>query len=355
MREALRVLVLGTGQMGSGIARLVFSKPGLALVGVYARRRERAGVDAGHIVGLGHDIGLPVSADLAALLDEARPDVAIQATSSRVDDARDEIETLLGRGVRVITIAEQMAFPAAQSPAEAARMDRLAVANQTALVGTGVNPGFVLDLLIVALTGLCSEVVSISATRVNDLSSYGPSVLKSQGVGLGEAQFREGVKDGTITGHYGFAESIHMIANALGWEIDDIRESREPIVSRVRRETRFVVVEPGQVAGCLHGAVGRRGKVPVITLDHPQQIQPQLENVATGDRIEIVGTPAVRLSGCPEIPGGPATIALAVNMIPRVLNAPPGLHSMVDLPVPSAMMADVRTLLDRRRQYHAER
>ena len=136
--------------------------------------------------------------------------------------------------------------------------------------------------------------------------------------------------------------NMPLIAAALGWQIERIEETREPIIARVRRETTTVVVEPGQVAGCSHTAVAYREGRPVISLIHPQQVQPQAEGMATEDVIEIVGSPSVRLAGSPEIPGGQATAALAVNMIPRVLSAPPGLHTMPDLPVPAALMGDAR-------------
>jgi 4-hydroxy-tetrahydrodipicolinate reductase len=188
-------------------------------------------------------------------------------------------------------------------------------------------------------------VESIRATRSNDLAAYGPSVLRAQGVGRTPAEFSQGLKDGTVVGHIGFPESIGMLAEALGWEIERIEETREPILSRVRRETPFVTVEPGCAAGCLHTAVAYCQGHPVITLVHPQQVHPHVEGVDTRDQIEITGTPSVRLAGSPEIPGGPATVALAVNAIPRVLAASPGLKSMTELPVPAALMGDVRTRL----------
>jgi 4-hydroxy-tetrahydrodipicolinate reductase len=92
----------------------------------------------------------------------------------------------------------------------------------------------------------------------------------------------------------------------------------------------------------MHTAVAYRTGKPVITLIHPQQVHPHLEGVETGDSIEIHGTPDVRLAGSPEIPGGLGTVALAVNLIPRALDAAPGLHSMADLPVPAAMLGDAR-------------
>jgi 4-hydroxy-tetrahydrodipicolinate reductase len=96
------------------------------------------------------------------------------------------------------------------------------------------------------------------------------------------------------------------------------------------------------VAGCNHRAVAYCEDAPVITFEHPQEVHPQREGVETGDAIEIMGTPVVRLAGAPEIPGGLGTIALAVNMIPRVLDAAPGLHTVADLPVPAALLGDVR-------------
>lgn len=345
MRDPIRALVVGTGQMGAGIGRLVLSKHGLELVGAYGRRKSRAGMDFGDAIGLGRNIGLAIGNNLANLIENTNPDVAIQATCSRLADAKDEVITLLQHGVNVVSLAEEMAYPRQSNPEIAKEINALAMTYGASVLGTGINPGFVFDLLIIALTGVCADIESITAERINDLSPYGPSVLASQGVGLTPEAFQRGLKDGSVVGHIGFPESIHMIADAVGWEIERIEESREPLLSRVRRETPSVTVVPGQVAGCLHRAVAYRGGRPVITLIHPQQVHPQLEGVRTGDRIEILGRPGVRLSGSPEIPGGEATAALAVNMIPHVLNAAPGLHVMSDLPVPAAMLGDARDRL----------
>jgi hypothetical protein len=345
MRDPIRAMVVGTGQMGAAVGRLLLCKQGLELVAVYGRRKSRAGMDFGEAIGFGRNIGLAIGNSLANLIETTSPDVAIQATCSRLADAKDEIVTLLQHGVNVISLAEEMAYPKHSNPGIAKEIDMLAATGGVSVLGTGINPGFVFDLLIIALTGICADIESITAERINDLSPYGPSVLASQGVGLTPEAFQRGLEDGSVVGHIGFPESIHMIADAVGWAIERIEQSREPILSKVRRETPSVTVEPGQVAGCLHRAVAYRGGRPVITLIHPQQIHPQLEGVRTGDRIEISGRPGLRLSGSPEIPGGEATAALAVNMIPHVLNAAPGLHVMSDLPVPAAMLGDARNRL----------
>lgn len=347
MGNSIRVLILGTGQMGSGMARYVLDSPGLDLTGAYGRRRERAGTDLGPAIGLDREIGIAIDSHLEMAVKRTQPHVALQATCSRLADAWPEIAILLREGVSVISIAEEMAYPACCSRAIAAEMDDLARANGAAVVGTGINPGFVLDLLVVAMTGVCSSVEAITATRVNDLSPYGPTVLGAQGVGMTPDAFETGLSEGRITGHLGFPESISMIASALGCTVQRIEQKVEPIVSKIRRETPFVTVDPGRVAGTRHTAVGYLDDAPFITLVHPQQVRPELAGVDTGDSIEIVGRPSLRLSGSPEISGGAGTVAIAVNMIPRILAASPGLYTMTELPVPAALLGGAQRQVDR--------
>ena len=345
MKSKLKVAVLGTGQMGSGIVRLLLRKQGVELVGVYGRRADRAGVDVGEAIGLDGKMGVALSADLSEMLSSAKPDVAIQATCSRVEQAADEIKIAARGGANVISIAEEMAYPSYEAPGLAEEIHKLAMENKVTVVGTGINPGFVLDLLVITLTGVCYSVETITAKRINDLSPYGPSVLKTQGVGITPEAFRKGVADGSVVGHFGFPESISMIAKVLGWKIDRIEQTRDPIISKVHRETEFVKIEPGLTAGCTHTAKGYMDGKPVIHLIHPQQVHPHLEDVQTGDYIDIKGEPDVNFSSGPEIPGGIGTIALAVNMIPQVVTSHPGLKTMADLPAPAAIMGDVRQLI----------
>jgi 4-hydroxy-tetrahydrodipicolinate reductase len=345
MKGKLKVAVLGTGQMGSGIVRLLLRKQGIELVGVYGRRADRAGVDVGEAIGLDGKMGVALTADLSEMLSSAKPDVAIQATCSRVEQAADEIKIAVRGGANVISIAEEMAYPSYEAPGLAEEIHKLAVENKVTVVGTGINPGFVLDLLVITLTGVCFSVETITAKRINDLSPYGPSVLKTQGVGITPEAFRKGVADGSVVGHFGFPESISMIARALGWKIEKIEQTRDPIISKVHRETEFVKIKPGLTAGCTHTAKGYMDGKPVIHLIHPQQVHPHLEDVQTGDYIDIKGEPDVNFSSGPEIPGGIGTIALAVNMIPQVVTSLPGLKTMADLPAPAAIMGDVRQLI----------
>lgn len=338
--KKFRVVQWGLGAMGSGMARLMLEKDGLEVVGGIDMRPDYVGKDLGDVLGSGRKLGVAVTNDPATVLDRTKVDLVVIATTSWTKEQLPDLKKILSAGINCISIAEEMASPEAQSPALAEEIDALAKANGVSVLGTGVNPGFVLDLLVVALSGVCHEVERIEASRVNDLSPYGPTVMKTQGVGTTPEQFAAGVADGSIVGHVGFPESIRMISEALGLGVTRIEESREPIVSKVYRETPHVKVQSGMVAGCAHVAVGYAGEKPVVKLVHPQQIHPHLEGQGTGDYINIYGKPEIHMSTGPEIAGGIATMGVAVNMIPHVVAATPGLKSMCDLPVPAALMGE---------------
>jgi 4-hydroxy-tetrahydrodipicolinate reductase len=324
--------------MGTGIARLVLDKPDLELVAAVDARADLAGRDLGDVLGLDRRIGVIVTDDPETVLDGSAVDVAVVATTSFARDQVGDLRRILRAGIDAVSIAEEMADVEAQSPEIAAELDGLARAHGVSLVGVGVNPGFVLDLLVVTLTAGSHSVERIEASRVNDLAPFGPTVMRSQGVGVSPEAFRAGLADGTIVAHVGFPESIHLISTALGLGVDRIEQTREPIVSSVRRQTPFVTVEPGMVAGCTHTGIGYRGGTEVIRLIHPQQVHPGAQGQVTGDDIHIYGRPEVHLSIRPEIAGGLATIGIAVNMIPRIQAATPGLKRVIDLPAPSALM-----------------
>jgi 4-hydroxy-tetrahydrodipicolinate reductase len=339
MKQPIRVLQWGLGAMGGGIARLMLDKPGLTIVAAVGRPAV-AGRDLGEVLGTGRDLGLAVTDKPATVLDGEKVDIVSLATTSWAQHQMPDLREIFGAGINCISIAEELADPEAQDPELAAEIDALAKKNGVSVLGTGVNPGFVLDSLVVMLTGGCHSVERIEASRVNDLSAYGPTVMKTQGVGTTPEAFWAGVKDGSIVGHVGFPESIHMISEALGLGVDRIEQTRKPIISKVHRETPHVTAEPGMVAGCSHVGIGYHGDREVVRLTHPQQIHPHLEDQGTGDYIHIYGRPEVHMEIKPEIAGGESTIGIAVNMIPHVVAASPGLKRMIDLPAPAALMGE---------------
>ena len=346
--ENVKVIIWGIGAMGSGMAEMLLNKKGVDIVGVCSRR-SHVGKDLFEVLGMDPAGRAPimVTDDIDTLVQKKSADIALIATDSFTKDTFDKIKKVAEAGINVISIAEEMAYPKAQEPELTAQMDAIAKENDVTILGTGINPGFVLDLLVLALTGTCINVDYIKASRVNDLSPFGTAVMKGQGVGLTEDAFLKGVEDGSVVGHVGFPESISMVAEGLGWKLGDIVQTREPIISNVARETKYVTVEPGNVAGCRHCATGEVEGEIKIDMEHPQQIHPELEGQDTGDYISVVGTPNINMQIKPEIPGGIGTIAMAVNSIPHVINARPGLKTMLDIPVPRAIMGDMRELIER--------
>jgi 4-hydroxy-tetrahydrodipicolinate reductase len=338
--EPIRILQWGLGAMGGGMARLMLEKSGLKIVAAVDGRPDYVGKDLGEVLGIGKALGVVVTNKPEDVLKKENVDLVIIATTSWTKEQMPDLRKIITAGINCISIAEEMSDPEAQSPDLAQEIDELAKKHGVSVLGTGVNPGFVLDLLVVMLSGGCHSVERIEASRVNDLSPYGPTVMRTQGVGTTPEAFAAGVADGSIVGQVGFPESIHMISEALGLGVDRIEQTREPIISNVYRETPHVKVQPGMVAGCRHIGIGYRGDVEVIKLVHPQQIHPHLENQDTGDYINIFGKPEIHMAIKPEIAGGIATMGVAVNMIPHVVAATPGLKRMIDLPTPAALMGE---------------
>lgn len=340
----VKVIHWGLGAMGGGMAKLLDTKTGVESVAAIDADPNKKGKTMAQLLGVKSQAA--INDDAAEVL-KTEADVVIIATGSFTREVFPQIEQAVKAKKNVICIAEEMSYPRQQEPELGEKIHQLALANNVTVLGTGINPGFVLDLLIVAMTGVCYNVTDIKASRINDLSPFGPTVMKTQGVGTTLEEFNAGVEAGTIVGHVGFPESMAMIASALGWELDEIRQTKEPIIAKKYRETPHVKVEPGMVAGCRHIAYGIKDGKTLITLIHPQQVRPENEGVETGDFIEIHGEPNINMAIQPEIPGGIGTIALAVNSIPNVINAKPGLVNMTQLPVPPALLADVRTLINK--------
>lgn len=338
----VKVIIWGLGAMGSGMADMLLTKEGVDIVGVAGRGAKLGKSMYDYLETPRGDrpdvlIGTPEE-----VITEKAADVVLLCTDSFTRNAFERIKFILERKINVISSAEEMAYPMVQEPELSKQMDEIAKANGVSVLGTGINPGLIMDLLVVVMTGCCERVDHITARRVNSLSPFGPAVMEEQGIGITEEEFRQGVKDGTLSGHVGFPESIHMVADAIGWKVDKVTQSMDPIVTDVDRQAPHGFAKAGDVAGCAMKGFGHIDGEIKIEMDHPQQIEPEQVGVQTGDYVIIKGKPDVNLVNSPEVPGGIGTIAMCVNMIPHIINARPGLHTMLTLPVPRAIMGDMR-------------
>ncbi|SHJ50838.1 2,4-diaminopentanoate dehydrogenase [Paramaledivibacter caminithermalis] len=347
--ENVKVAIWGFGAMGSGMAKMLLNKKGVEIVGVCDRNKARVGKDMYEYLGVERGDRKPViiNPNIEEVLTEGCCDVILTATDSFTKAAFPRLKYCLEQKVNVISTAEEMAYPQAQNPQLAAELDRIAKENGVTILGTGINPGLIMDLLVICLTGCMTDVEHIEAKRVNSLSPFGHTVMEEQGVGLSVEEFNRRCEDGTMAGHVGFAESVQMIADAIGWKIDKFEQQMKPIVTTVDRKSPHGFAAAGDVAGVNMTGQGYVDGEVKIDMIHPQQIEPEMEGTFTGDYITIKGTPEVNMSIKPEVEGGLGTIAMCVNMIPHVINASSGLKTMIDLPVPRAIMGDMRELIER--------
>jgi 4-hydroxy-tetrahydrodipicolinate reductase len=214
--------------------------------------------------------------------------------------------------------------------AAAKRIDAAARRARVAVLGTGVNPGFTMDALPIALTAVCESVTAIAVDRVQDAGVRRGPFQQKIGAGLTREQFQERVDAGTVR-HVGLAESITMIADAMGWKLDRVTDDIRPHVTLQRVSSQFVTVEPGLVAGIVQDGIGYVKGQPRITL----HMEAYLGAPESYDAVRITGVPALSMKISGGIHGDIATASITVNSIPKVLAAPPGLRTMRDMRLPS--------------------
>ena len=344
----IRVAIWGFGAMGGGVARVLLQKEGVEITGVCDLHPERVGKSVYALLGeeRGERPDVTVVEEIEAALPERGADVCIVATDSFTRDVYPKLLCVLRRGVNAISTAEEMSYPAAKEPLLAKEIDRVARENGVTALGTGINPGLMMDLLAICLSGCMTRIDKVTCRRVNSLSPFGPLVMQEQGVGLSPRAFEQGVQSGEIAGHVGFAESTGMIAKALGWKLEYFDQQMEPILTQVDRRSPYGFAKKGNVAGVNMTGQGYVDGTVKMDMIHPQQIEPELGGTHTGDYITLEGTPPVNMTIQPEVDGGIGTIAMCVNMIPHVINARPGLKTMIDLPVPHAIMGDMREQIE---------
>ncbi len=346
--DKIKVIIWGFGAMGQGMADMLLAKKGVQIVGVcdinsaYNQKNFLEVLES----GVDHEPVL-IQSDIDKLLKKGAADVVMLCTDSFVAGAFEKIKKIVSQGMNCICTAEEMAYPAANEPVLTKQIDNLARAYQVSVLGTGINPGFIMDLLVIALSGVMTDVKHIEAKRVNSLSPFGPAVMHEQGVGISIGEYHKRVMDGKLAGHVGFKESIYMIADALGVKLEDFNQQMKPIVTNVDRRSKYGEALAGSLAGINMTGQGLVNGDVFIDMMHPQQIEPELEGTSTGDYIKIEGTPNINMKITPEIDGGIGTIAICVNMIPHIINARPGLKTMIDLPVPRAILGDMRDLIDK--------
>jgi 4-hydroxy-tetrahydrodipicolinate reductase len=318
---SIKVAQYGIGPIGAEIARLLLTKPWVHLVAAVDIDPKKVGKDVGEVIGLGREVGLKVTADL-----QTKADVICHSTGSRLVEVASQLKDLLSRGSHVVSTCEELSFPLDKDIRE--DLQQVARSHNVTLLGTGVNPGFVMDKLPLTITAVCQEVKSLDIIRIQNASTRREPLQRKVGAGMTVDAFNAAVEAGKIK-HMGLRESLMMVGNGLGVEFEHVSNERiEPIIADREVTTQFFQVAPGQVAG-VHQTIDGRGRINVRL---ELRMYVGAEAIAA-DRVIVKGTPDLELEIKGGVHGDRATAAMVVNAIPRVVSARPGVLTMDDIPV----------------------
>ncbi len=332
--KPIRLIQYGLGPIGCAAARAALKKQGVQLVGAIDIDPDKAGKDLGEVLGISEKLGVRVSADASEVFRKAKAKVALHTTRSFFTDVYDQLEAAAKAGVNVVSSTEELFYPELRNPDLARKLDRVAKRHGATILGTGVNPGFVMDTLALVLSGVCTDVRGIRITRRVNASTRRMPLQRKVGAGMKPDEFRRLVKAGKL-GHIGLLESMYFIAKALGWKLSRHTETIEPVLAETVQQTDYFTVAVGEVAGIMHTCSGFCDGRRVIEMDLRMF-------VGAGDpldSVDIDGVPPLTLTIPGGVAGDVATVATLVNGIPRVIEGSPGLKTMLDLPIPRAFRA----------------
>ncbi|RLI09236.1 dihydrodipicolinate reductase [Candidatus Bathyarchaeota archaeon] len=328
----LRVVLYGVGSIGSMVARRLLARDDVDVVGAVDVDPAKVGRDLGDVVGLGREVGVVVSDDAGGVLSGARPDLVIHTTRSFLGEVFDQIMTCIRHGANVLSTCEELSHPFISDPDLAKRLDEAARRAGVTVLGTGINPGFLMDTLPIVLSAVCQEVRSITVRRSVDAARRRLPFQEKIGAGLTVGEFEEKIRTGAITGHVGLRQSVALIADALGWRLDGIVvEPTWPVVAEREVRSDYITVRPGRVAGLRQVARGLMGGRAVITLELTAYM-----GAEEFDSVDIDGRPEIHMRIRPCVHGDEGTVGIIINMMRKVVEAPPGLLTMKDMPLPSA-------------------
>jgi hypothetical protein len=317
----LRIGIYGFGAIGRLAAKLALDR-GYEIVAAVDIDERILGKDVGELLGVG-PIGVQVSNDVYELGDA---DVVVHATGSYLDRVFDQIASVVRMGVHVVSTCETLSYPYYRYPVLAKRLDELARAYGSVVIGTGINPGYLLDTLVAVIAASVPRVTRVRAVRSLDAARRREPFRKKIGVGEDPKLVEERLARGEITGHVGYAESVYLIALAGDLNLTKVVERQGVVPAEETVESAGIRVERGRNRGISGYGAGYVGDREVIRVEfHAYVGAPEYEEVEVEGREYSVRW---RSTGTP---GDLGTVTVALNVAERVPYLTPGLHLMTDL------------------------
>jgi 2,4-diaminopentanoate dehydrogenase len=325
----LNVIQIGLGPLGVKITRYIAEKQGIKVVGAVDLDPIKVGRDPGELCGL-KKMGLTVSDSLAKVVRETKPDAVILTTVSGMREITPQILDIVSHGLPVVSTCEELFYPWKTAPELAGKIDEAAKHNRVAVLGTGVNPGFLMDALPSLLTGACQHVDKITVSRFQNAAFRRLPFIEKIGAGLDPGVFERKKQEGTLR-HVGLTESIHFIAACLGWELSKTEDTISPVVTPIEIVTEDITIPGGHAAGVMQIGKGYVEGEERITLNFRAVVgEPDPR-----DTVEIFGVPNITSTIQGGLNGDVATCAIAINAVRNILKAKPGLRTMADVGIVS--------------------
>ena len=325
-----RVVLCGVGRVGRDVTRLLRARPGDRVVAAYSRNPHLQGQDLGVLAG-GTSLGVEITGDRSRAL-EPNADILVIATTSFLRDVAPDIKAGIEQGLNVLCTAEEMAYPWLADATLAGEVDELAKRANVTVLGGGVNPGFLSDALVLTACSAAWDVAHIGLKRGVNISHFSGTVLRRLGVGFSKEEFEAGTEAGTIYGHIGFPQSIHLVANALGIRVESISKRFTPLLAQSDYALDHASVGKGTTAGFLQQVTAVAGGKPWFEAEFLGHIDPESIGATLADQIDIGGQAPVHLALTPGLRPQPSVAALVANSLRRVIDARPGLVTVADLP-----------------------
>ncbi|MFX0059349.1 MAG: Gfo/Idh/MocA family oxidoreductase [Candidatus Hodarchaeota archaeon] len=326
------VIQVGLGPMGKIIAKLLLTRKNINLKAVIDIDPEICDKTLDRILNIKEGSNIRIKTDLDYVLSREKVDVVFIATSSSLEQVAPLIKKAITAGCNVISLCEELSYPFQNYSKLSKELDLLAKSKNVTIIGTGINPGYLMDLFPIFITAPCQKVESIKVTRMMNSAKRRESFQRKIGTGLKIGEFHEKISKGEITGHVGLTQSIEMIIAALGIEYDEIHEfAPKAIITDKEFITSYGErISKGYVCGLSSKCIANKENKEIITLDFIAYAGEHEEY----DSIEVEGIPPIYQKIIGGIHGDIGTSGIVANLIPKVLNARPGLLTMKDLPVP---------------------
>ncbi len=334
MKKKINAIQFGLGPIGQLCAKTILQKHSdrIDLVGAVDIDPSKVGKDLGELLEI-EKTGIMVENDIKKILKKHKVDVVFHTTTSFMSDVKEQLVELIKMKLNIVSSTEELFFPWFRNGQIANEINDLAKRYKVRVLGTGVNPGFVMDVLPAVLTQVCTNVKKVRVERVVNASKRRLPLQLKIGAGLKVSDFKAKKATGKF-GHIGLVESLQFLAYILGIQLDEAREDLKPIVTKKTIKTQYLIVQKGKVAGIHHTAIGIKDGNEVITLDLKMYVGDHKDY----DAVYIDGEPPIKMKILSGVFGDIATVGSLINCAYLIFNSKPGLLTMADIGLPHGFL-----------------